>query len=387
MTLGQGCEHLGLDEAPGGVVVAETSPGLLHYPAGFRHRQSEPGHPVVDGQFLAERSLPITYRLTYQLHHERVALDGGLLGVVDERHPGVGEQIRQEIGQNREVYPGLTERGKHPLDVPQEQPVRAYDQDTLSLEWKTVGVEQIGGTMKGHDGLAGTGTTLHHYGALQFVADDLVLLALNRGHYVAKLAVAILFQGGHQGPVALIRLVETVEVEQLVLNVDQFPTPADEVATQDQPHRIPTGGPVEGLRHRGPPVDDDRLLVFVGHGQPPDVEPLTGLGVDPAEDQRGGTQLEAAQPVQDLLLDHVPLVAGLGRSPPPDLDHRSQVHGPQARLFEVLIGTVDVGLLRFEVGVSAQRINPFGPETRCPNRIASRLTVDLCSRFVCLAGR
>ena len=72
-----------------------------------------------------------------------------------------------------------------------------------------------------------------------------------------------------------------------------------EVAAARQPHRRAAGGPVEGLGDRRPPVDDDRLLVLVGHGEAADVEgvaaasPLSAVAVDAPEHEAGVAELRA----------------------------------------------------------------------------------------------
>ena len=113
--------------------------------------------------------------------------------------------------------------------------------------------------------------------------------------------------------------------------------PGGEVAAAGQAHRLPAGGPVEGLGDRGPPVDDDRVAVLVGDRHPADVEgvaapggPLDegmsrrfGLGVDATEDERRLAELELLEPVGDGVPDDVALEAGLLGAAAADLDHVS----------------------------------------------------------------
>ena len=92
-----------------------------------------------------------------------------------------------------------------------------------------------------------------------------------------------------------------------------------EVAAAGEAHRVAAGGPVERLGDRGPPVDDDRLAVLVGHGQAADVEALDGLGtlgvaVDATEHERGVAEVELGEPVDHGLVEHVALVARLERA-------------------------------------------------------------------------
>ena len=97
-------------------------------------------------------------------------------------------------------------------------------------------------------------------------------------------------------------------------------------------HRRSAGGPVEGLGDRRPPVDDDRLLALVGHGEAADVEDLphvavAGGPVDAPEAEAGVAELELAQPGDDRVPDDVALEAGLLGAAPADLDHRAQARG------------------------------------------------------------
>ena len=64
--------------------------------------------------------------------------------------------------------------------------------------------------------------------------------------------------------------------EPLVLDTHHPAALEGEVAAQDQAQGVPPGGPVEGLGHRGPPVDHQRLVVGAVDGQAADVE---GLGL------------------------------------------------------------------------------------------------------------
>src|SRR5690606_21197893 len=92
--------------------------------------------------------------------------------------------------------------------------------------------------------------------------------------------------------------------EQLVLDAEELAAAGGEVPAADEPHRRPPGGPVERLGDRRPPVDDERLLRLVGHGDAPDVVALAPLGaglVDPPEDEAGVADVEVLQPLGDVL--------------------------------------------------------------------------------------
>ena len=66
-----------------------------------------------------------------------------------------------EVGEHRQLDAGLAERRQHLLDVAEEQPVGADHEHALALEREPVGVEEVGGAVQGHDGLAGAGAALH----------------------------------------------------------------------------------------------------------------------------------------------------------------------------------------------------------------------------------
>jgi len=130
------------------------------------------------------------------------------------------------------------------------------------------------------------------------------------------------------------------------------------VAPPVEAHGLTTGGPVEGLGHRGPPVDDQRVVVLVGHGDATDVVSLPADGlraVDATEDQRGVPDRQLRETAHDAVVDDLPLETGLVRAPPPDLDHAGQARRGTAARLEGLVGLVEVCLLGFQVGIAAHR--------------------------------
>ena len=66
--------------------------------------------------------------------------------------------------------------------------------------------------------------------------------------------------------------------EELVLDRQQLAASGGEVTAAGEAHGLAAGGPVEGLGDRGPPVDDDGLLLGVADRDAADVE---GLGSSP----------------------------------------------------------------------------------------------------------
>ena len=199
---------------------------------------------------------------------------------------GAGERhVGHEVGQHDLLDAGLAERRQDPLDVAQEHPVRADDEDALVLEREAVGVQQVGGAVQGDDGLAGAGPALDDEHAGLGRADDLVLLGLDRGDDVAERAGATALEGGQQRGVAaqhglvvdealVVADAEVAAAEQLVLEAEDVAALDGEVAAADEAHRLAAGGPVERLGDRRPPVDDDRLGLLVGDGETADVEAL-----------------------------------------------------------------------------------------------------------------
>ena len=149
--------------------------------------------------------------------------------------------------------------------------------------------------------------------------------------------------------------------EQLVFQVQQLPAAGGEVTASGQPHRAAAGRPVEGLGHRCPPVDHDRLLALVGDRETTDVvavvAPVRLLGrvqVDAAEAQRRIAQLQLRQPVDDRVEDDLALEPGLLGPAPADLDHVLQPRRRRPGRLQTGVRVVDVGLLGLEVGMEHQ---------------------------------
>jgi hypothetical protein len=157
---------------------------------------------------------------------------------------------------------------------------------------------------------------------------------LDRGDDVGELSCSRLLQSGKQSAVAshLGAIIEhhrpAIEhcagvAEQLVLDPQQPASSRGEMASPHQPHRCSTRGPIEGLGDRRPPVHHQRLLVVVGHGNPPDVVGIAaGLRtIDPSEHQAGITDVEIVEAAGDVALDHLPFPAGLLGAALADFDH------------------------------------------------------------------
>ncbi len=196
-------EHLVLDEAPAGVVTAEPAPRRLDDAGRLLDGEAYEAGAERHAQFLTQRALPIAHRLVDHPRHAGVPLDLGGERRVAGIDAGSGPlHVRHEIGEHDLLDAGLAERRQHPLDVAQEDPVRPDHEHTLVLEREAVGVEEVGGTVEGDHGLAGTRPALddEHPGLRR--ADDLVLLGLDRGDDVTERAGAAPLERGEQRRVA-----------------------------------------------------------------------------------------------------------------------------------------------------------------------------------------
>ena len=115
-----------------------------------------------------------------------------------------------------------------------------------------------------------------------------------------------------------------------------------EAAPQLHAHRLGGGGPVEGRRDGGAPVDDHRVAAVVADVPAPDVEGLLavlGARVDPAEEQGGArVVLQRGDPAGQHPAEQLagPGVRGLGGVEPV---------GGLAHPAQLVAGVVEVGLL------------------------------------------
>jgi hypothetical protein len=147
----------------------------------------------------------------------------------------------------------------------------------------------------------------------QVGADDHVLLRLNRRDDVAHRPDARTFDLLLKEPGVLL---PGALAEPLVLERGDPALLEPEPPAQPDPHRRGRRGAVERQADRGPPVDDQRLAILVGHVPAADVEGgaalnMVGFVVEPAEEQRharvvleglhprvqGGLQHQLAHPV------------------------------------------------------------------------------------------
>jgi hypothetical protein len=313
-----------------------------------------------DHQVAGQRVLPVPQRARDHTRHARVALQSGRRRVLVAVDPVGGLQPRER----RELHVVLAERRQHLVDVAEEDAVRADDEHPLGGEAPAVRIEEVGGSVQRDRGLAGAGAAVDDEDAPRRRPDRLVLLGLNGGDDVAHAAGPVPVERGEQrrlaehGEVGRLGL---LPVEDLVVDPDQLPAVAglgEEVPAAHHRHRVAGGGPVEGLGHGGPPVDDEGGLVLLGDGDPPHVEGpseprrLVRLQVEPPEAEGRGADVEGGEPTPRQLLGRVPLQPGLVG--PTGADLGVAVRDPAgggAHDVEPLIGVVDVPLLGFQLGV------------------------------------
>ena len=153
---GEGGPDLALDDPSGGVVAPAPPPSGLDDAAALARPEAQVGGAEGHDQIVAERALTIAHGILDEPAHAGVALH-------PRRRIGLtatDDHVVHEIGQDDLLDAGLAERREDLLDVAEEHPVRPDHQDTLVLEREAVGVEQVGGAVQRHHGLAGAGTAL-----------------------------------------------------------------------------------------------------------------------------------------------------------------------------------------------------------------------------------
>ena len=201
-----------------------------------------------------------------------------------------GEEVR-DGGQHDRV---LAERGQHLADVTEERRVGSDDQHAALLELGAVVVEQVGGTVQGHRGLAGTGAALHDHDPGLVGADDPVLLGLDGGDDVGHPPGARRLHRGQQG--GLTRRPDrgggrrrghlgVGQVEELVADRLDGPAAGPDVPPAPHAQRVGRGGDVERPGRRRPPVHQQLLVLalVVEDAHPADVHRLAVLPVEAAE--------------------------------------------------------------------------------------------------------
>ena len=158
VVVGQGPQHLGLDEAAAHVVRARAparqGDDLL---GGRARRRSTPAPKGTSTSCRSGRWRVRTARAS-TLTMRTSPLSLATAGSSDPADPDLGHQA----GHGGEADAGLPQRGEHLLDVAQEERVGPDHQDALALQREAVGVEEVGGPVQGHGGLAGARAALDH---------------------------------------------------------------------------------------------------------------------------------------------------------------------------------------------------------------------------------
>ena len=164
-------------------------------------------------------------------------------------------------------------------------------------------VEQICRTVQRHGGFAGTRSTLHHHGLVEVGANNAILLGLDGCHDIGHLAGALGVQRCEQrafaGQSAVRRRLPDlvgVHIEHFVFNADHFTEAECDMAAHYDIAMIGRRRFVERTCRVGSPIGEDRLVVFVGQSDTPDVSVRTVDIVESAEHQAifDGTQLGEA---------------------------------------------------------------------------------------------
>jgi hypothetical protein len=187
----------------------------------------------------------------------------------------LGAHRVDDVAEGTQRHGVLAERREHPLDVGRVGGGGSDHEDPAGLVAAPVAVEQVCGTVQGHDGLAGAGATADLRDPPGAGPDRLVLVALDRRDDVAHLGTAAARDRGHESPVT-----DDDEVgwrlgdHEVVLDADDVGSLAPQHSPPQYAHRLHRGGSVERGGGRSPPVDDQRLVVVVTDAEPADVADL-----------------------------------------------------------------------------------------------------------------
>lgn len=230
---------------------------------------------VRDDQRLAALGdlLTVPYGRGERLRHGGGALDGGGAGGVGAGGADAGEQF----GGGGEEDAGLAEGGQDVADVAEERGVGADDEHGPLRELLAVRVEEVRGPVQGDRRLAGAGAALDDEDPSVRGADDGVLLGLDGLHDVVHPPGAGGVERGEQHLVGVTALVSgaggVAEVEHLVVERGDRAAEGADVPAAGEPHRLVSGGEVEGAGDLGAPVDDERgaVRVVLADAEPADV--------------------------------------------------------------------------------------------------------------------
>ena len=202
-------------------------------------------------------------------------------------------------------------------------------------------VKQVRRPVQRDHGLAGPRTALHHQHPGQSGPDDLVLLGLDRRDDLVHPPGAARAERRQQRRLADQRAAFAVSqcfgVQEVVVDPDHGPAVQADVPPACDAERLGGSGPVEHLRDRRPPVDQQRVVVVVEQADAPDVEPFAGGLVDPPETQSALDRRQLRESPGEQLRERFALRPGLIRPG----------------------GFLDLNAPEFAVGLFTQHIEPL----------------------------
>lgn len=226
----------------------------------------------VDNNVLIRDDLVGADCLLQYLHHLDGALD--LLRYQRFRLSG-GFDTGIKIANSGQHHTSFTQAWQHPGNVIQEGSVRSDDEDAGLCQLIAVGVQQPSHSMQGNCRFTRAWTTLDHHGAACGVANNHILLALNRLHdamhkastrlieYLAQHGLAAHAFGRDDGV-----LVQVGVFQPLIVEVPHRAPASAQVPTQVHALGVRGGCEVEGAGTVGTPVHDDGAVIVLCIGEP-----------------------------------------------------------------------------------------------------------------------
>ncbi|WP_447644336.1 hypothetical protein [Nocardioides zeae] len=262
-----------------------------------------------------------------------------------------------DLAERAQRHGGLAEARQHALDVAHEHAAGPDHEHAARLEPAAVVVEQEGGAVQRDDRLAGAGTARDGDDALRGGPDGLVLLRLDGRDDRVHRAVAgpgelrherALADDRQRAPGSLLRLLG-LGVEQLVLDALDDRARRAQHATAHDALGVRRGRLVEHRGRRGPPVDEQHVVVLVAQADAADVARLRvalARQVEPSEHQalvRGVELGDALRRLEDhrVALDEPALVAETAAL----VALVGEPAGPGGRRHELRLHVVDERLL------------------------------------------
>jgi len=198
-----------------------------------------------------------------------------------------GVHAVDDLAEAAQRHVRLAEAGQHPVDVAHEDVRRPDHQHAAGLEAPPVGVQQVGGPVQRHDGLAGARATADRGDTAARRPNGLVLLLLDGRDDRVHARVTGSGQLRHQRAFSdhhhVVR--GRIRVQEVVLEADHPRTAGAEHPPAYDTGRLGGRGLVEDGCCRRAPVDQQYVAVGVTEPDPSDVAGFTGDEVEPAEHQ------------------------------------------------------------------------------------------------------